>query len=55
VRAGRHRKCVHVHPTAYRYTGGASPTTPGGMALIYKDLIASDEATSKLPPTSQPP
>jgi hypothetical protein len=25
----------HVHPTAYRYTGGASPFTPGGMANAF--------------------
>ena len=40
---GRPTPVLHVHPTAYRYTGGASPTVPGGMAVIYKDLIASDE------------
>ncbi len=39
---------LHVHPTAYRYTGGASPTAPGGMALIYKDLIASDERNQQV-------
>jgi superfamily II DNA or RNA helicase len=39
---------LHVHPTAYRYTGGASPSTPGGMALIYKDLIASDERNQQV-------
>ena len=39
---------LHVHPTVYRYTGGASPSTPGGMALIYKDLIASDERNQQV-------
>jgi hypothetical protein len=39
---------LHVHPTAYRYTGGASPTAPGGMALIYKDLIASDDRNQQV-------
>ncbi len=39
---------LHVHPTAYRYTGDASPSTPGGMAIIYKDLIASDERTRQV-------
>jgi hypothetical protein len=39
---------LHVHPTAYRYTGGASPSTPGGMALIHKDLIASDERNQQV-------
>ena len=39
---------LHVHPTTYRYTGGASPTVPGGMALIYKDLIANDERNQQV-------
>lgn len=34
---------LRLHPTAYRYSGDASPTTPGGMAIIYKDLIACGE------------
>jgi hypothetical protein len=40
VPGGRPTPVPHVHPTAYRYTGGASPSVPGGMAVIYKDLIA---------------
>jgi superfamily II DNA or RNA helicase len=40
---GRPTPVLHLHPTAYRYTGDASPSTPGGMAIIYKDLIACDE------------
>jgi Helicase conserved C-terminal domain len=40
---GRPTPVLHVHPTAYRYTGDASPTTPGGIAIIYKDLIACDD------------
>ena len=45
---GRPRPVLHVHPTAYRYAGDASPSTPGGMAAIYKDLIASDERTRQV-------
>ena len=33
---------AHVHPTTYRYTGDADPSAPGGMAVIYKDLIADE-------------
>lgn len=33
---------LHVHPTAYRYTGDADPQAPGGMTAIYRDL-ATDE------------
>jgi superfamily II DNA or RNA helicase len=40
---GRPTPVLHVHPTAYRYTGDARPATPGGMAIIYKDLIACDD------------
>ncbi len=42
---GRPTPLLHLHRTAYRYDGAASPTTPGGMSVIYKDLIASDERT----------
>ena len=45
---GQPTPVLHVHPTAYRYTGGASPTAPGGMALIYKDLIASDDRNQQV-------
>lgn len=34
---------LHVHPTQFRYTGQADPSAPGGMAEIYRALIA-DEA-----------
>jgi superfamily II DNA or RNA helicase len=39
---------LHIHLTAYRYTGNASPAAPGGMAIIYKDLIASDQRTRQV-------
>ncbi len=31
---------LHIHPTGYSYTGNASPQSPGGMAAIYRDLVA---------------
>ena len=34
---------LHLHPTQFRYTGDADPSAPGGMAEIYRALIA-DEA-----------
>ncbi|MFZ3306021.1 MAG: DEAD/DEAH box helicase family protein [Mycobacterium sp.] len=34
---------LYVHPTQFRYTGQADPSSPGGMAEIYRALIA-DEA-----------
>lgn len=40
------RKLV-VHRTSYEYTGSADPSRPGGMAEIYRDLVA-DEARVEL-------
>lgn len=34
---------LHVHPTEFRYLGDADPGKPGGMAAIYRDLIADDK------------
>jgi superfamily II DNA or RNA helicase len=42
---GRPTPVLHLHPTSYRYAGDASPSAPGGMTVIYKDLIASDQRT----------
>ncbi|MEC3978738.1 DEAD/DEAH box helicase [Amycolatopsis sp. H20-H5] len=33
---------LHVHDTAYRYLSDADPVKPGGMAAIYRDLLADD-------------
>ncbi|HET6911710.1 MAG TPA: DEAD/DEAH box helicase family protein [Mycobacteriales bacterium] len=34
---------LHVHPTEFRYLGDADPARPGGMAAIYRELIADDK------------
>jgi hypothetical protein len=39
---GRPTPVLHVHPTSYVYPGDANPSTPGGVALIYKDLVANE-------------
>ena len=39
---------IHVHDTAYRYTGDADPTKPGGMAAIYRDLVADDTRLTQI-------
>jgi superfamily II DNA or RNA helicase len=39
---------LHVHPTGFRYTGDAEPAAPGGMAAIYRDLIADDTRTTQV-------
>ncbi len=33
---------LHLHATKFRYTGDADPTAPGGMAEIYRALIADE-------------
>ncbi len=33
---------LHLHVTRFRYTGDADPTAPGGMAEIYRALIADE-------------
>jgi superfamily II DNA or RNA helicase len=40
---GRPEPVLHVHATRYAYAGDANPSAPGGMALIYKDLIADQD------------
>lgn len=34
-----------VHPTAFRYRGDADPSAPGGIAAIYRDLVADETRT----------
>lgn len=45
---GRPTPVLHVHPTRYAYTGDAEPSAPGGMSLIYKDLIADENRTRQV-------
>ncbi len=39
---------LHVHETGFRYTGEADPSVPGGMAAIYRDLVADDARTTQV-------
>jgi superfamily II DNA or RNA helicase len=39
---------LYVHPTGFRYTGDADPAAPGGMAAIYRDLVADDTRTAQV-------
>jgi superfamily II DNA or RNA helicase len=39
---------LYVHPTAYCYAGDANPQAPGGMAAIYRDLVADDDRTRQI-------
>jgi superfamily II DNA or RNA helicase len=39
---------LHVHSTGYRYTGDVDPSAPGGIAAIYRDLIADEARTDQI-------
>jgi superfamily II DNA or RNA helicase len=43
--APRPTPVLHVHETGFRYTGEANPSVPGGMAAIYRELVADDART----------
>jgi superfamily II DNA or RNA helicase len=45
---GRPAPVLRLHPTRYCYTGDASPSTPGGMTVIYKDLIADEQRAGQV-------
>jgi len=42
------RPVLHLHATSYCYAGDADPSAPGGMTVIYRDLIASQARTSQV-------
>ncbi len=39
---------LHVHATSFRYAGDADPSAPGGIAAIYRDLVADDARTTQI-------
>jgi superfamily II DNA or RNA helicase len=45
---GRPAPVLRLHPTRYCYTGDASPSSPGGITVIYKDLIADEQRTRQV-------
>ncbi len=46
--ARRPRPVLHVHQTGYRYTGDADPSAPGGIATVYRDLVADQARTTQV-------
>lgn len=46
--APRPTPVLHVHDTGFRYIGAADPSAPGGMAAIYRDLVADDARTTQV-------
>jgi superfamily II DNA or RNA helicase len=45
---GRPTPVLHLHATSYCYAGDADPSVPGGMTVIYRDLIASEARTCQV-------
>jgi superfamily II DNA or RNA helicase len=47
-RQQRPRPVLYVHPTAFSYTGDADPSAPGGIAAVYRELIADNTRTQQV-------
>ena len=45
---GRPAPVLRLHLTRYCYAGDASPSAPGGITFIYKDLIADEQRTRQV-------
>jgi superfamily II DNA or RNA helicase len=45
---GRPTPVLHLHATSYCYAGDADPSVPGGLTVIYRDLIASEARTCQV-------
>lgn len=45
---GTPERLLTVHTTAFAYHGDADPSAPGGMAAIYRDLVADDHHNRQL-------
>ena len=39
---------LRVHPTTFRYRGDADPSAPGGIAAIYRDLVADQPRADQI-------
>ena len=39
---------LHVHKTSYNYAGDADPSAPGGIAAIYRDLVADSDRNHQI-------
>ncbi len=46
--AARPRPVLHVHQTDFRYTGSVDPSAPGGIATVYRDLVADQARTTQV-------
>ncbi len=48
VTSPRTSPVLEVHPTRFRYTGGVDPSAPGGIAAVYRELVADDARTNQV-------
>jgi superfamily II DNA or RNA helicase len=39
---------LRLHATNFRYTGGADPSAPGGIAAVYRDLAADEDRNQQI-------
>jgi hypothetical protein len=39
---------LRVHPTGFCYAGEADPSAPGGIAAVYRELVADDARTHQI-------
>lgn len=44
----RPKPVLHVHETAFWYSGQIAPAEPGGMAAVYRELIADQARTEQV-------
>jgi superfamily II DNA or RNA helicase len=48
VAGSRPAPVLRVHPTSFSYTGDADPSAPGGIAAVYRDLVADETRTRQV-------
>ena len=48
IPGGRPAPVLRLHSTRYCYAGDANPAAPGGITVIYKDLIADEQRTRQV-------
>ena len=44
----RPRPELHVHQTGFRYAGDLEPSEPGGIAAVYRELVADEARTAQV-------
>jgi len=44
----RPRPVLRIHPTGFTYDGDADPSAPGGIAAVYRELVADGARTAQV-------